>query len=86
MFQAIEFLEKNSKEFNLRKLKRLQVCGAFHSDLMLPAVEPFRRALQKIEISDPVINVHSNVDGKKYRNAEHIKKQLPKQVTSLFSL
>lgn len=54
--------------------------GAFHSDLMLPAVEPFRKALQKTEILDPIINVHSNVDGKKYRNAEHIKKQLPKQV------
>lgn len=47
---------------------------------MLPAVEPFKKALEKSEILDPIINVHSNVDGKRYRNAEHIKKQLPKQV------
>ncbi|GLV46642.1 bad egg [Carabus blaptoides fortunei] len=78
--EAIEFLEKNAKEFKLRRIKRLQVTGAFHSDLMLPAVEPFRKALQKSEINDPLINVYSNVDGKRYRDANHIKKQLPKQI------
>lgn len=78
--EAIEFLEKNSSEFKLKKVRRLPVCGAFHTDLMLPAVQPFKRALMKLKISDPVISVYSNVDGKKYRNADHIKKQLPKQI------
>ncbi|KAJ8938542.1 hypothetical protein NQ318_016913 [Aromia moschata] len=49
---------------------------------MAPAVEPFRKALNKSEISDPVISVYSNVDGKRYKNAEHIRKQLPKQIVS----
>lgn len=75
-------MEKNAKEFKLRKLKRLQVSGAFHSDLMLPAVEPFRKALKKSEISNPLISVHSNVDGKRYKDADHIIKQLPKQVST----
>lgn len=47
---------------------------------MAPAVEPFKQALLKSQISDPVVSVYSNVDGKKYRDAQHIKKQLPKQV------
>lgn len=80
IFQALIFLENNVKEFNLKKVKRLPVSGAFHSSLMKPAVEPFKRALNKSEIQDPVISVYSNVDGKKYNNAQHIRKQLPNQV------
>ncbi|KAJ3661173.1 hypothetical protein Zmor_005582 [Zophobas morio] len=77
---ALDYLEKNAKEYNLRRVKKLPVSGGFHSDLMLPAVEPFRKALNKTEIQDPVISVYSNVDGKRYKNAAHIKKQLPKQI------
>ncbi|KAF5280550.1 hypothetical protein FQR65_LT00301 [Abscondita terminalis] len=78
--EAIEFLEKNYKEFNLKRIKRIPVSGAFHTNLMEPALKPFIRALAKSEISDPVISVYSNVDGKIYRDAEHIRKQLPKQI------
>ncbi|XP_044269329.1 probable malonyl-CoA-acyl carrier protein transacylase, mitochondrial [Tribolium madens] len=77
---ALDYLEKNAKEYNLKKVKRLAVSGAFHSNLMLPAVEPFRKALNKSEINNPVISVYSNVDGKRYKDAQHIKKQLPKQI------
>ncbi|CAH0555920.1 unnamed protein product [Brassicogethes aeneus] len=77
---AIDYLEKNYKEFNLKKVKRLPVSGAFHSELMRPAVEPFQKALKKSEIQDPVINVYSNVDGKTYKDANHIRHQLPKQI------
>lgn len=62
-------------------MKRIPVSGAFHSELMRPAVEPFIKALNCMKISDPAISVFSNVDGKKYKNAQHIKKQLPKQVS-----
>ncbi|KAL1517047.1 hypothetical protein ABEB36_000863 [Hypothenemus hampei] len=77
---ALEYIEKNFKEFSLKKVKRLPVSGAFHSDLMKSAVDPFRKALNKIDVLEPVITVYSNVDGKKYRNIEHIKTQLPKQI------
>ncbi|XP_050514631.1 probable malonyl-CoA-acyl carrier protein transacylase, mitochondrial [Diabrotica virgifera virgifera] len=77
---ALEFLEKNLKEFKLRKIKRLPVSGAFHSALMEPAVDTFRAALKKSEVSDPVIKVYSCVDGKAYKDAAHIKHQLPKQI------
>lgn len=78
--EALEFLDKNKRQFNLKKLRRLPVSGAFHTKIMWPAVEPFKRALQKIDIQDPRIYVHSCVDGKAYRNAEHIRKQLPQQI------
>lgn len=55
--------------------------GAFHTDLMAPAVDPFKKALHKITVKEPVVSVYSNVDGKKYHNANHIKRQLPKQVS-----
>lgn len=82
LFKAISFLESNMKEFNLKKIMRRNVSGAFHSDLMGESVRPFQKALEKSEVSDPVISVYSNVDGKRYRNADHIRRMLPKQVVA----
>lgn len=78
--EAINFIEKNLKQYKLRKIKRLPVSGAFHTPLMEKAVEPFREALKNIYIEKPLVSVHSNYDGKIYRNADHIIKQLPKQI------
>ena len=79
--EALNFLEKNTKQFKLRKIKRLPVSGAFHTSLMESAVQPFYEALKKIDIEKPLIHVHSNIDGRPYHNADHILKQLPKQIT-----
>ena len=68
------------KEFRLKRLKRIPVSGAFHSNLMRPAVAPVKKFLKKMEINDPLIQVLSNVDGKPYKNANHIRAQLPKQI------
>uniref|UniRef100_A0A146LR85 [acyl-carrier-protein] S-malonyltransferase n=1 Tax=Lygus hesperus TaxID=30085 RepID=A0A146LR85_LYGHE len=78
--EAIKFLEENKAEFKLKRIKRLPVSGAFHSPHMAPAVEVFRKALNKVPMQDPVLAVHSNVDGKIYRDAGHVRKQLPKQI------
>lgn len=61
-------------------MRRLPVSGAFHTSLMAPAVEAFRASLNRIEISEPSLAVHSNVDGKRYNTVAQIKKQLPKQI------
>lgn len=76
-------MKKNGKQFKLRKVKRLPVSGAFHSNLMAPAVEPFKKALELSEINEPAISVYSNIDGKRYKDAKDIRKQLPKQVCTL---
>lgn len=79
--QALDFLEQNSKAFKIRRMKRLPVSGAFHTPLMESAVAPFAKALNNIELEDPIIRIYSNVDGKPYKNANHIRKMLPKQVS-----
>lgn len=61
-------------------MKRLNVSGAFHTELMLPAVKPFAAALRNIEINEPMIAVHSNIDGKRYHNRLQVSKNLPKQI------
>ncbi|XP_063701433.1 probable malonyl-CoA-acyl carrier protein transacylase, mitochondrial [Culicoides brevitarsis] len=78
--EALSFIEKNANVFNIKRVKRLPVSGAFHSTLMKAAVEPFRAALNKIKLDDPAIAVHSNIDGMPYKNADHIKNQLPMQI------
>ncbi|KAF4531518.1 hypothetical protein B566_EDAN004115 [Ephemera danica] len=77
---ALEFLEKNAAKFKLRRVKRLPVSGAFHTELMRPALEPFRVALKKANVSEPLVTVHSNVNAAKYRDDQHIKRQLPSQI------
>lgn len=42
-FQALSFIEENKADFRLKRLKRLPVSGAFHTDLMLPAVEALKK-------------------------------------------
>lgn len=79
--EALQYLEANSKQYKLRRIKKLPVSGAFHTNLMASAVEPFTRALRKITIEEPLISVHSNVDGKPYRSVNHILRQLPTQVS-----
>lgn len=80
--EALSFIEKNKSDFRLRRLKRLPVSGAFHTDLMKPAVAPLQEILQKIKVGEPLVPVHSNIDGKIYKNAAQVKKKLPKQICS----
>lgn len=61
-------------------MQRLNVSGAFHTELMRPAVEPFAAALKKVKINEPIIAVHSNIDGKRYHNSFQVFKNLPKQI------
>lgn len=78
--EALRFLEANTKPFGLRRVKRISVSGAFHTALMRPAVEPFAEALRRVPVVEPCISVHSNVDGRPYRSADHILGQLPQQI------
>jgi len=80
--EALKFVAMNAKDFGIRRMKRLSVSGAFHTNLMLPAHDAFKDALDAIHVNEPAISVHSNVDGRRYRNADHIRRQLPKQISS----
>ncbi|KAK4028796.1 hypothetical protein OUZ56_021814 [Daphnia magna] len=78
--EALNFIEKNAARYEFRRLKRLPVSGAFHTNLMEPAANVLSKALKKIPIQQPIIAVHSNIDGKRYRNSDHIVRFLPQQV------
>jgi len=79
---ALRFLEQNKSDFNIRKMSRLPVSGAFHTPLMVPAMEPFSLALENTKVRDPRVPIYSNYDNKIITQAKHLKKYLPKQMIS----
>ena len=58
---SVEDLDKTEAIANERKTRviRLDVAGAFHSPAMAPAAEPFRAALDEVEIRDAAFPVYS---------------------------
>lgn len=78
--KALEFIEHNGKDFGIRKMKRLAVSGAFHTQFMRPAREDLKKELSKISIKDPKIRVYSNINASIYQDAEQIKKSIIEHV------
>ncbi|MEM7811526.1 MAG: ACP S-malonyltransferase [Planctomycetota bacterium] len=60
----------------------LAVAGAFHTDLMQPAVAELEKALADAEIRPPEIPVYSNVDAATHDDPEEIRRLLAAQVVS----
>lgn len=61
---------------------RLNVAGAFHTDIMHPAVERLRTALDSIQFSDARYPLYSNVDAQPHQLASEFPFLLTKQVVS----
>ena len=78
---AIERLEAAAKERKTRAV-RLQVAGAFHSELMRPAVQPVLDVLERTEIRDPVIPIAENVTGELVTEAARLRELVGRQVVS----
>jgi [acyl-carrier-protein] S-malonyltransferase len=78
---AIDRLEAAAKERKVRAV-RLNVAGAFHSELMRPAVQPVLDVLDRIEVSDPVFPVAENVTGELVTDAVRLRALLGRQVVS----
>ena len=64
------------------KFIRLSVAGAFHTDIMLPAVDTLRSALQHVHVSDSRIPLVSNVDAASHTAASEFTSLLAKQIVS----
>ncbi len=60
----------------------LDVSGAFHSSLMLPAAEKFKIELEKIDFLPPKFPIISNVTARPIVEVDEIKEDLFKQITS----
>jgi [acyl-carrier-protein] S-malonyltransferase len=59
----------------------LQVGGAFHSPLMMPAQQELEAAINSISFETPICPVYQNVVGKAVLNANEIKSNLVAQLT-----
>lgn len=64
------------------KVIPLAVAGAFHTEIMRPAVERLTEALAKLTLNSPKIPVVSNVDGRPHDDPEEIRDLLQRQVCS----
>ncbi|KAL7063097.1 hypothetical protein AAHC03_01961 [Spirometra sp. Aus1] len=80
--EALEFIESHLEQFRLGPMRRLEVAGAFHTSLMLPAVDALKNALKRLPPArSPVIPVVSNVDAEPYGQAMGVSRKLTKQLT-----
>lgn len=68
-------------EAGAKRVVPLNVSGAWHSDLMMPAVSRFSDAVNAAQFRAPQFDVVSNVDAQPYRDAEQIKHQLVRSIT-----
>lgn len=78
--EALDYLEKNYEEFNIRGVRRVKNALPLHCRIMKPAAGPFQEALDQMSIEKPIIKVHSNYDAHAYMSSAHIRRNLTKQL------
>jgi [acyl-carrier-protein] S-malonyltransferase len=71
-----------AKDHGIRRAQALNVAGAFHSQLMAPAAERLRAALDQTRIDDARVPVYTNVDAKPVRSAAEVRDALNRQLTA----
>jgi len=79
---AVEKAVSLAKEFGAKRVMLLSVSGPFHSSLLQPASEKLAKALDNVNISDPVIPVVANTNAKIINTADEVKAALINQVSS----
>jgi [acyl-carrier-protein] S-malonyltransferase len=80
--EACKRAEKLSVEYGAIKAIRLEVAGAFHTNMMSSAAETLRAALDEVEISLPDdVKIISNINAEYYSSADDIREGLTKQLT-----
>ncbi len=80
--EAVKNAREECKRAGAKKVIELSVSGPFHSSLMEPAVGRLESALQDVAIADMDFPVIANVTAEKTTEAEKIKDNLLKQLTS----
>jgi [acyl-carrier-protein] S-malonyltransferase len=80
---ACKRAEELAPKYGAIKAVRLEVAGAFHTEMMASAADELKKALLNCKISDPSnIKVIANIDAEYYKDAKSIKEGLTKQLTS----
>ncbi len=80
--EAIDKAEALAKAQHAKRAIKLDVAGAFHSPLMQPAADVFKRALASVRLRAPAFAIISNVTGKPVTDPAQIQDLLVKQIVS----
>jgi len=79
---ACERAEKLAEKHGAVKAVRLEVAGAFHTEMMASAAHSLEEALRKSQIQEPSdIKIIANINADYYKTAEEITQGLIKQLT-----
>ncbi|MCX5634827.1 MAG: ACP S-malonyltransferase [Planctomycetota bacterium] len=79
---ACERAEKLAEKYGAIKAIRLEVAGAFHTDMMAGAADSLSSAIGNCKISDPgEIKILANISADYYKSGEKIAQGLVKQLT-----
>jgi [acyl-carrier-protein] S-malonyltransferase len=77
---AIDKIVDNKPEF-VKKVIRLKVAGAFHTDYMAPARDALRDKAAGVTVADPTRTLLSNADGEAVSSGTEMLDRLVEQVT-----
>ncbi len=80
--KSIDEAIKVATEMGIKRAIKLQVSGAFHSELMKPAVENMKKALNDVKIETPKVPLIANVYAGQVSSPDEIRESLLKQITS----
>lgn len=70
-------------KYDAIKAVRLEVAGAFHTEMMSSAAEELKQALSNCTITDPSgIKIIANIDAEYYKDAKEIAEGLTRQLTN----
>jgi len=79
---ACERAEKLAEKYGAMKAVRLEVAGAFHTDMMSSAAQNLGQALSNCQIKEPSeIKIIANINAEYYQSSEKIKDGLINQLT-----
>ncbi|MGM0608578.1 MAG: ACP S-malonyltransferase [Candidatus Muiribacteriota bacterium] len=73
-------LQEKASDFGIRRVKKLKVSGPFHCELMKPAAEQFKEAVNNAEIKTPDKPVYMNVSAVEEKEKEKISQNMIKQI------
>ncbi|HEX6356566.1 ACP S-malonyltransferase [Actinophytocola sp.] len=77
---AIDKIVDEKPDF-VKKIIKLKVAGAFHTDYMVPAQEKLREKAKDVQVSDPTRTLLSNADGRRVDSGAEMLERLVDQVT-----
>ncbi len=79
--EGIARVVEEAAEYGVRIAQELDVAGAYHSRLMMPAQERLAAVLAETELSRPRVPVVCNVDAAEVSDPEEVRRTLVAQVT-----